>query len=87
MEGGNTLLMVSANDLKEFAESIFERAFIHARETEKEEVLLTEDEVQKILNVTHSTLWRWNNTGYLHYQKAGRRNLWKKSDIEKLMNR
>ena len=89
--GGNTLLMMNESDLEKVFERLFTAYFdkmTRERESEKhDEVLLSETEVQKMLNVTHATLWRWNNTGYLHNVKIGRRCLWRKSDIDALMNR
>lgn len=90
-DGGNTLLMLNESDL----EKVFERLFTTYFEKmttmmddsgKHDETLLTEAEVAKMLNVTHATLWRWNNNGYLRNVKIGRRCLWRKSDIDKLMN-
>lgn len=50
------------------------------------DVLLTEKEVQKILNTSHSTLWRWHNTEYLVHVSIGRKNRYKKSDVNKILN-
>ena len=85
MEGGNTLLMVSASDLKEFAMSLIDEVRNQAMEREKKDIFLTESEVCEKLNVTHTTLWRWNKKGYLRSHKMGRRTLWKQSEIELMM--
>ena len=85
MQGGNTLLMVSADDLREFAFAIMDEARRMAEEAEKEEKFLTEKEVCKLLNVTHTTLWRWNNKGWLRSRGFGRRRMWAQSDIDRLM--
>ena len=85
MQGSNTLLIVSSDDLKEFAFSIIEEAKKMAMESERKEKYLTEAEVCKILNVTHTTLWRWNKKGDLKSRKIGRRKMWALSEIENLM--
>ena len=84
MEGGNTLLMVNANDLKEFALSLIEETRNQKQEREREK-FLSENEVCERINVTHATLWRWNKSGFLHTYKIGRKCFWKESDIEKLI--
>ena len=83
-DGGNAVFMVTASDLKEFAVALMEQARQHVQEEKEEDVYLTEDEVKERLHVTHSTLWRWSNTGYLRPCKWGRKNMWKESDIKKL---
>lgn len=79
------MLMVTANDLKEFAMSLMEEARKIAQEEREKEAYLTETEVCKLLNVTHTTLWRWNKNGTLPSCKMGRRTIWRKSDIDKFM--
>ena len=50
------------------------------------ETYLTEDEVKQLLGVSHSTLWRWQKQEYLSPVKIGRKNRYKKSEIEALIN-
>ena len=50
------------------------------------ETYLTEGEVRQMLNVSHSTLWRWKKEEYLIPVKVGRKNRYKKSEIEALFN-
>ena len=86
-DGGNTVFMLTGSDLKEFALSLLAEARQQAQEKKEEDVYLSEDEVRERLGVTHSTLWRWSNSGYLRPCKWGRKNMWKESDIEKLTQR
>lgn len=83
MEGGNTLLLVSASDLKDFALYLLEytRKQVADNETEK---LLSREEVCDQLAVTKPTLWRWAKRGYLVPVKVGNRPLYRQSDILKL---
>lgn len=43
--------------------------------------LLTREEVAKILNVSYTTLFHWNNSGELPAQKIGKRVYYKRSII------
>lgn len=51
---------------------------------EAEEVMLGEPEVSARLHKSHATLWRWNQSGYLRCHKAGGRNVWRQSDVERI---
>lgn len=91
-DGGNILLMLNESDLEKVLERLLERLFLTYFEKivtkmnqENNEVFLTENEVQQMLDVTHATLWRWHNNGYLCHTKIGRRCLWRKSEIDKLI--
>lgn len=53
---------------------------------ESQERLLTEKEVQEMLNVSHSTLFRWNRDKYLCFIKIGNKNRYKYSDIMRIKN-
>lgn len=91
--GGHTLLMLSEEDLGVVIERHMKAFFdkymnmMAEREPEKPEVYLTETEVQQLLGVGHATLWRWHRDKYLCHKKVGRRCLWRKSDIDQLINR
>jgi len=50
------------------------------------ETYLTEEDVKQLLGVSHSTLWRWQKLEYLSPVKIGRKNRYKKSEIEALIN-
>jgi predicted DNA-binding transcriptional regulator AlpA len=50
------------------------------------ETYLTEEMVCQMLDVSHSTLWRWQKSEYLVPVKFGRKNRYKKSQIEALLN-
>lgn len=86
MESGDAVFIVSGNDLKEFALFLIGEARKQPQEEEEndDEVYLTEEEVKERLHVAHSTLWRWNNIGYLRAYKWGRKNMYKESDIQNL---
>ena len=50
------------------------------------DVLLTTEQVCKILSVTSVTLWRWQKRGYLKSIRIGGLNRYYKSDIDRIMN-
>lgn len=51
---------------------------------EKEDVLLTREEVSKQLGVSETTLWRWDKEGYLKSTKLGVAVRYHQSDIDAL---
>ena len=53
--------------------------------TEKKEEFLTVDEAAKLLHRDRSSLWRWSKTGYLTPVKIGAKILYRRSDIDKLL--
>lgn len=84
-DGANITLSVTPADLKEFALAIIEEAKELAKIEKEPEVYMTPDEVMKICGVSKNTLWRWNRDKYLCKIKLGRKNFYKRADIEKLM--
>ena len=81
-------LNVSANDLRELfhewrAEAEANRK--REQETRQAEALLTTAEVKAKLGVSSTTLWRWQNSGYLTPCKMGRKVLYRQSDIDLLL--
>lgn len=51
----------------------------------KEETYITAKEAAKLLNVTLSTLWRWDNEKYLVKIKIGNKMRYRLSDVERLI--
>lgn len=52
---------------------------------EAAETYLSEDKVASMLNVSHTTLWRWSNEKYLVPIKVGRKNRYKKSEVQAIL--
>lgn len=85
----NVLMVVSLNDLKELFKEIYDE-----REAEKKAVadnehdneLVGADDMAKILNVKKNTLWRWSKSGYLVPIKVGRKSVYLKSDIDRILH-
>lgn len=85
-----TLLLVSAGDLREFALQVVAEAIEQAKgqapneETEQDE-LLTSAEVCKEFRTSRPTLWRWTKSGLLHPAKIGTKNVYRRGEIQKLI--
>lgn len=84
----NLVIQVRGEDLLKFTEDIMERAAENERtrlENQKErDILLTKDQVMTMLGVCSTTLWNWESKHYLKPVKAGRKVMYRKSDIDKL---
>lgn len=80
----NVTLSVNILDLKEWAVDLIENAK-NDFQGERKEQYLTQKKVEDILNVTHSTLWRWNKTGYLERIRVGGKVRYRLSDIERIL--
>lgn len=84
-EQTTTLLMVSKEDLREILLDIIVECFSQpTEETAKEDSLLPAKEVEKLLGVAHSTLWRWEKNNYLNPVRVGTKLFYKKSDVEQI---
>ena len=85
----NVQLVVSASDLRELVNEWYDE---REAEREAERKAMTEVErissmdAEKILGVTYATLWRWKKDGYLVPIKVGNRNVYRKSDIDRILN-
>lgn len=86
--GANIALTINANDLRNVVTDIVrderERAAKEAVE-QNELAAITREEAAKMLNVSLTTLWRWNQEGYLKIIKVGYKALYRKSDIEAML--
>ena len=84
------LVLVSAEQLKQFALQVAAEAIEQAKGqaldkgTPKDE-MLTSDEVCKEFRTSRPTLWRWTRSGLLHPAKIGTKNVYRRSEIQKLI--
>lgn len=81
--GANVQLVINALELKEAFLQWCEET--KSKDTPQPEKYLTVNETAKRLEVDASTLWRWNQTGYLKKVKRGSKVFYKESDINALM--
>jgi excisionase family DNA binding protein len=77
-----------ANTLREIVASELQKIKNLIPETPKDETdkVLTREEVCKLLGVSFTTLFNWNNEGILKNYKVGRRVYYKKSDVMAILS-
>ena len=90
-QGANIKLEVTPTDLKMFAESIVQRTIMAQQEEQKaamqrdaEETWLNTKQVRELLNVCDTTLNLWAKRGYLVPVKFGNKNMYTKTDIDRI---
>lgn len=86
--GGNFIVQVSANDLREVIRELYEderKRTEEAIKAHRERPTLTRKEAAKMLGVILSTLWKWDKNNYLKPVKIGTKVLYRLSDIEAIL--
>ena len=81
----NTLLVISAADLKEFALELMEECNNSSKSGNRSDKYLTIAETENKYGISKTTLWRWSKDGYLPKVKLGGKCYYRESDIIKLM--
>lgn len=85
----NLIVQVRGEDLLKFTEDVMERAAENERrriEREKErETLIPKEKVMSMLDVCSATLWHWEKSNYLVPIKAGRKVMYRQSDIDRII--
>lgn len=85
----NLIIQVRGEDLLKFTEDVLERAAENERkriENERErEILIPKEKVMSMLDVCSTTLWNWEKDSYLVPVKAGRKVMYRKTDIDELL--
>ena len=88
--GADVTINVKSSDLKEFGRYLIDTATQETKERireDEEDILLTVDEVMKRLGIKdRTTLWRWHKKGYLVPVKAGKKLLYRLSQIDHILN-
>ena len=84
----NVQLVVSASDLRELVNEWYDEREAQ-KEAERKSIVESErissTDAEKSLGVTSATLWRWAKSGYLVPIKVGRKNVYLKSDIDRIL--
>jgi len=84
----NVQLVVSASDLRELVNEWYDEREAK-KEAERKSIVeserISKTDAEKTLGVTSATLWRWAKSGYLVPIKVGRKNVYLKSDIDKIL--
>lgn len=78
-----TVVVTNIRTLKE-AFKMWAAEEAKARMASEEDVMITEKAAMEMLGKSRSTLWHWNNSGYLICYKKGGRNEYKLSDVERV---
>jgi len=84
----STAVFVSLSDLKEFGMELIRQTKTELEKAitdQKSERYLTAQSVSKMLDVNLTSLWRWNKRKYLVPCKVGNKNMYKMSEINKLL--
>ena len=88
--GADVTVNVKANDLKDFGRYLIDAATREVKDrlkAEEDDILLNVEEVMSRLGIKdRTTLWRWHKKGYLVPVKAGKRLLYRLSQIERILN-
>ena len=80
----STIVMLSVQDLKEFAAQIMTDAKKAAQEAkEAEEAIMTQEDVMKELHIkSRTTLFRWHRLKYLEPIYIGGKRMYRRSEVE-----
>ena len=84
------MLVVSAADLKNVVDDMcraHDRRTADKLASQRERPTMTRTEAAQALNITLSTLWRWDKMGYLNPVRIGSKVLYRASDIESMLSR
>ena len=82
-------IQITAKDLKDFANHLMEtaaRQALAAQATADGEDYLSKAEVMELVGVCDTTLWHWANNHYLQPVKAGRKILYRKRDVMRILS-
>ena len=88
MNAGTVIIQADKAYLREFAKEIIveiKNEFEAKAILQQKERYLSPDQVSEMLSVDKTTLWRWNNRGYLTHSKMGRKNRYKESDVLRIL--
>ena len=83
-------IAVRLSDLVEANRGLIEetkRELEHSLEASKSETYLTREKVMEMLEVSPTTLWRWEKCGYLIPISIGSKRRYRHSDILKILER
>lgn len=85
----NNFIMLQKEDLEEIVVGIVEKIVGKNQQsvlsTEESDEYYTRDQVCERLHITYTTLWRLEKRGMIPVNKIGRRNLYSKNAVDKLI--
>lgn len=83
------LIQISKEELMQDFEKMIQKALEKlnlSKESQTEKEFYTREETAKLLNVSFTTLFHWNNQGILQAKKRGKRVYYSKTDIQAHLN-
>ncbi len=83
----NVTISVTGEQLAEFANNLLSGARAIYEKAEEPEQYLTTKKVCELLQITHSTAWRWNKENYLNVVRIGGKVRYKLSDVERILGK
>lgn len=86
----NISITINGGELKKAVATIIDSAIARYKrevETKPEDILYSIKQVSEILSVDKSTLWRWQQSGYLVPTKVGDLPRYRKSQIDELLGK
>lgn len=88
--GADVTINVKASDLKDFGRYLIDTTTQEIKErlkVEEDDILLNVEDVMRRLGIKdRTTLWRWHKKGYLVPVKAGKKLLYRLSQIDHILN-
>ena len=78
------MYMISAADLERILRNLV-NDLISEREEVKKETYISANQVSNLLEVSKSTLWRWEKENYLVPVRVGNKLRYKESEVKQLM--
>ena len=83
----NRLFAISIEELRKIIHDEVKAAMADYFKKPTEEEFLTIEQAANILSVDRSTLWHWDKEGYLKKIHIGGKPRYKKSDIDRILQR
>ena len=86
--GANVTIQITAKDLKEFADHLLSIAILQVQEIQAvtdSESYFTKAEVLALFDICPTTLWHWGNSHFLQPVKVGKKILYRKKDVQRIL--
>lgn len=83
---GSLNITINAEQLIEVINYTIQKSKSEFEQKQTIETYVTRKKAAELLNVTLSTLWRWNKENYLNPVEVGGKRRYKQSDIDRIIN-
>lgn len=85
-DNANVNITISAGQLMEVVDYAIQKTKAEFEQKQIPETYIKRKKAAELLNITLSTLWRWERENYLMPVKQGGKVLYKQSDIDRIIN-